>query len=207
MKSSILFVSISLLFVELLSAQVIHRAEIKKIVAQVQQTPDFQISGPKKKSTKPRFWLEIEADVEVETKDPSGFIPELQAHWFGVIKDKTSGESIRLSGTATFKNLRTSEKKVYLSAYIEPDTLERFTGKSKPSESDMEAFALTISGAGIASEGKYAKGLFKATAQEKSEWWKKWEKKTEAGLIVAKSKTPFAPLWTDRYPGEKTESP
>lgn len=194
------------LFTGLLSAQVIHRAEIKKIETQIQQTPDFQVSGPKKKSVKPRFWLEIEAEVEVETKDPSGFIPELQATWYGVIKDKNSGEAILLTGKATFKNLRTSDKKIYLSAYIEPDTLERFTGKSKSSDSDLEAFALTISGSGIASEGKFAKGLSKATAEEKSQWWVKWKKQTEEGLIVAKSKTPFAPLWTDRYPTEKGDN-
>jgi len=57
---------------------------------------------------KPRCWLEIEAEI----KDPSGFIPELHASWFRVIKDKNSDEAIRLTGTTTFKNIRTSGKDV-----------------------------------------------------------------------------------------------
>ena len=188
-----------------MAAEPAHRAEILEISGQTQQTPQFQISGAKEKSVKPRFWIEIEAVIEVETTDPSGFIPELQANWFAVIKDKNRGEPVRLTGTTTFKNIRTADKKVFISAYIEPDTLERFTGKSKPSDSDIEGFALTISGRGIVAEGKYARGLAKATAEEKAQWWVKWDKESLEGLIISKSKTPFAPLWTDRYPTEKAE--
>ena len=90
-----------------------------------------------------------------------------------------------------------------LSAYIEPDTLERLTGKPRPSTNDLEGFALVISGPGIASDGRHGEGLTKATAEEKSEWWMEWKGKSLDGLIVPKSKTPFAPLWTDRYPTEK----
>jgi len=204
--------AIAILLTALLSfvgnaAEAVHRAKIKKIAGQTQQTPEFQVSGPKDKSTKPRYWLEIEAEVEVETTDPSGFIPELEAKWFAVIMDKNSRAPVRLLGTVTFKNLRTADRKVFLSAYIEPDTLERLTGKSRPSDSDIEGYALTISGPGIVSDGRHAKGLAMATAEEKTKWWVEWKNKDLDGLIVPKSKTPFAPLWTDRYPTEKAENP
>ena len=140
--------------------------------------------------------------MEVETTDPSEFIPELTANWFAVIKDK-NGRSYRLDGETVFKNVRTSDKRVFLSAYIEPDTLERITGKKRPSERDVEAFALTLSGPGILNDEKYGKDLVKATEHEGNKWWAEWKHGTLSDLIVSKSKTPFSTLWIDRYPSEK----
>lgn len=184
--------------------QPVHRAKILKIEGQTQQTPSFQVSGPRDKPTKPRHWIEIEAEIEVETTDPSGFIPELEARWFAVIKDKNSGKPVRLLGKTTFKNIRTADKKISLSAYIEPDTLERLTGSSRPSERDIEGYALTISGPGIVTEGRHGEGLTMATAEKAAKWWETWEGQSLDGLIIPKSKTPFAPLWTDLYPTEKS---
>jgi hypothetical protein len=60
-----------------------------------------------------RCWLEIEAEI----KDLSGFIPELHASWFRVIKDKNSDEAIRLTGSTIFKNIRISGKDVFERLY------------------------------------------------------------------------------------------
>ncbi len=200
--ATIIFAIISLPCTE--AAEVMHRAKIIKITSQIQQTPQFQFSGTKEKQVDPRYWLEIEAEIEVETTDPSGFIPELEAKWFAVILDKSTNKSVRLLGSTVFQNLRTKDKKVFISAYIEPDTLEKFTGKDKPTDSDIEAIALTISGNGIVSDGRHTQGLTKATAEEAANWWLKWENVSLDGMILSKSKTPFAPLWTDRYPAEKS---
>lgn len=186
--------------------QSVHRAKILKIEGMSQQTPEFQVSGPRDKSTNPRFWIEIEAEIEVETTDPSGFIPELEAQWFTVILDKHSKKPVRLLGKTTFKNLRTKDKKIFISAYIEPDTLERLTGSSKPSDNDIEGYALTISGAGIVTDGRHGEGLSMATAEKDAKWWITWQGQSLDGFIVPKSRTPFAPLWTDRYPTEKAVS-
>ena len=185
------------------AAEPTHRAKILKIEGQAQQTPEFQFSGPRDKSTKPRHWIEIEAEVEVETTDPSGFIPELEASWFAVIMDKHRKKPVRLLGKTTFKNIRTADGKVHLSAYIEPDTLERLTGSSRPSDNDIEGYALTLSGPGIVSEGRHGEGLTMATAEKEAKWWTTWKDQSLDGLIIPKSKTPFASLWTDRYPTEK----
>lgn len=187
------------------AAEPVHRAKILRIEGQTQQTPEFQVSGPKDKSTKPRFWIEIEAEIEVETTDPSGYIPELEAQWYAVIKDKNDkgDKAVRLIGKTTFKNIRTADKKVYLSAYIEPDTLERLTGSTRPNENDIEGYALKLSGPGIFTEGRHGEGLVKATAKEEAQWWDVWKNESLEGLIVPKSRAPFAPLWTDRYPTEK----
>jgi len=199
------FVTMTALAMTLNAAEPAHRAKILKITSVTQQTPQFQVSGVKNKNLKPRHWIEVEAEIEVETTDPSGFIPELETKWFAVMKDSNSKKSVRLTGSVKFKNIRARDKKAFVSVYIEPDTMERLTGKDKASARDIEAFALVISGPSIIAEGKYAAGLEKATEKERSKWWKNWEGQTFENLIVAKSKTPFAPLWTDRYPTEVTK--
>lgn len=187
--------------------QYAHRAKILELEGTAQPTPRFSVSGPGTKKQEQRHWIEIEAEIEVETKDPSGFIPELETKWFVVVKDKHSGKPVRLMGRTTFKNIRTKDKKIHVSAYIEPDTLERLTGDDRPRESDIEGYALMISGPGIVTDGSHAAGLIMATAEKQAKWWEVWEGKSYEDLIVPKSKTPFAPLWTDYYPTEKDPTP
>lgn len=183
------------------AAEPAHRAKILNIEGQEQKSPQFQVNGPREKALKPREWIEIEAEVEVETKDPSGFIPELEASWFAVILDRNK-KPVRLQGKTVFKNVPTTEGKVFLSAYIEPETLERITGNPRPGEREIEGYAINISGSGIMSDGKYAEGLAMASDKEESKWWADWKHESLDGLIIPKSKTPFASLWTDRYPAE-----
>lgn len=203
MKTILLLILVLTLIPALEAQQPTHRVKILKIEGLSQQTPKFQVSGPSDKAPKPRYWMEIEAEIEVETKDPSGFIPELEAQWFAVIMDKFSKEPVRLMGKTTFKNVSTKDKKIFLSAYIEPDTLERLTGSTRPSENDIEGYALMISGAGISTLPAHVGGLTMATAEKDAKWWITWPGKNLDDMIVPKSQTPFFALWTDRYPTEK----
>lgn len=195
----------ALLMCPIIHAQESHVVKILDIAVTDQQTPEFQVSGPKAKKTKPRDWIEIEAEIEVKTINESGFIPELTAHWHAMTKDTHAKDPknalVRLSGKSSYKNIRCADGKVFISAYIEPDTIERLSGKSKL---DIKAVALVISGPNIRTDKEYGKGLSKATANEGSEWWMSSKYKSLDEMIVAKSKTPFAPLWTDRYPTEKS---
>jgi len=205
MKPSRFLIPILSLLAHPLSAQVAHRVEINKIVTEVQQTPQFQVVGPKEKRVIPRYWIEIEAELEVDTTDPSKFIPELTASWFAVVQVEENGKEVStlLSGNCVFQNIRTADKKAILSAYIGPDTLERLTGETKPSSGDFDSIALTISGPGVLTNGRYEQGLFKATKKESAKWWFNWKEKSVPDTIMPKSKTPFAWLWTERFPVEK----
>ncbi len=189
------------------AAEPVHRAKIIAIQGETQQAPEYQISGPRDKSTKTRYWIEIEAEVEVQTTDPSGFIPSLEAKWFAVVMDNYKDPSVpvRLIGTSRYKNINAKDGNIFLSAYIEPDTIERLTGQKKPRDSDIEGYALVLSGPGIVTEGEYGKGLTKATAEKESDWWVTWNRVTLEKMIVPKSRTPFAPLWTSRYPTEELD--
>lgn len=194
-----------------LDAEVKHRVKVKELKVLVQQTPQFQIAGPKEKRIIPRYWMEIEAELEVETVKKRGVIPfisELQASWYAVIKDELGGKDlpVMLKGSSQYKLVKTTEGKVLLSAYIEPDVLESLTGKKRPSESDLMAFAVVVSGTDVESDEKKAKNLFKAEGDgEKTKWWESWKREVRDNFIVPKSKTPFAPLWADLYPSEKVE--
>lgn len=190
----------------------LHRVEIKEIKSTIQQTPQFEVSGIDDKAFDPRYWLEIEAELEVETVDPTGFIPELQTKWFAAVRaiddsdpNGKKRKTLILTGEVTFRNIRAKDGEAHVIAFIEPDVLERLTGEKRPREDDLEALALVVSGPRIASDKKHAAGLEMATAMEKDGWWKRSMFETMADAVVAKSKTPFAPLWSDRYPTEKPE--
>jgi len=180
-----------------------HKVKIVKLETQIQQTPKFEVGGVKDKQFEPRYWLEIEAELQVDTTDPSNFIPEVQTNWFAIIKDDRTKKAVQLTGKVTFREVRAKDKKAHVIAYISPDTLEKITGKSRPVEGDVEAVALIISGSGIVNDAKHAAGLQKATKEEDSKWWASGKYQTMEGLIIAKGDTPFAPLWSDRYPVEK----
>lgn len=178
-----------------------HRAEVVAIKTTNQLAPLYRITGPREKTARLRTWIQIEAEIEIQTTHPSEFIPELKVQWFALIKDRHSeakrgsgDDLVRLTGTSHYRNIRANNRRITVSAYIDPDTMERLTGRPKPRDSMIEGFAVQVSGANIIEEGKYARGLVKATYKEEAKWWKEWQRKTEEGGILPKSKTPFAPL-------------
>ncbi|HEX5789851.1 MAG TPA: Amuc_1102 family pilus-like protein, partial [Luteolibacter sp.] len=185
----------------------LHLIKIEKIEATVQETPVYAAKGPRDKDAESRQWIEIEAEMVLVTKDPSGFLPQLDAKWFAILIDGTTKKPVQLTGTCSFKDVRpeasTRDKKVHLSAYISPDTLQKVTQEKTLRPNDIQSVALVVSGPNIANDAKYAAGLQKASSKEESEWWTKSLYPTIDGAILPKSKTPFALLWTDRYPGEK----
>lgn len=213
MKSATLTILLATSMLAWGADQPVHRVEIKNLWTEIQQTPRLQVDGVKDKPMLPRYWLEIEAEIEADTTDLSKFIPEIKTHWYAIVLDKfavdengnTQVKPKLLKGEVLFRNVRANGGPVYLVAYIGPDDLEKMTGKNRPGEGDIEAAALVISGPGILADAKHAPGLQKATALEKHKWWSSGKYPAMDGLIVAKSKTPFAPLWTDRYPTEKPE--
>ena len=48
-----------------------------KLAYTMQQTPTFNVSGPKDKRVTPLEWLEVEVEIDVETVRKSGFLDEL----------------------------------------------------------------------------------------------------------------------------------
>ena len=183
--------------------EVAHRIEIKDLDSQVQQTPTIQVDGVKDKPVKPRYWLEIEAELEVETTDPSGYIPEISTKWYAIIKDDRTRKPIMVTGEFSFLEIRAKDKTAFVSAFIAPDTLEKITGKEKITEGDIESIALVVSGSGVMNTERHAPGLQMATSEQDSNWWSSGKYQTQGKSILSKAETPFSLLWTDRYPRVK----
>jgi len=181
-----------------------HRVAIRKLGVQFQQTPQYQVDGVREKDVRPRYWLELEAELDVETTDPTGFIPELRTKWFVVIFGPDT-KPVRLDGEVVYQNVRAIDGKAHVIAFIGPDVLEKLTGEERPNESDIDSTALLVSGPGIRTDDDHKEGLQKATGEKDYEWWIKWSHKVASNQILAKSQTPFAPLWSDRFPREKKE--
>lgn len=194
-----------------LSAQVRHDVAVDDIVVEVQQTPDYSASVSKNKRIDRGSWIEFEAELKTKTTHPNGYIPELKAQWYAIIQDKfhvAGGKlkptAVMLTGQTTFKNVRAKDGTAYISAYIGPDQLEKMTGKENIQASEIIAVGLVLSGSEIA-PGKHLQGAigeFSKTAQTDKPWWNEGSIPKVEDTILAKGKTPFALLWTDRYPTE-----
>jgi len=195
----------------------VHAARIVKIETNVVKTPEFQAKGVAAKEMEARQWIEIEAEVDVKTSDPSGYIPQLHANWYAVVMQPNprKGEKgqpkelpVKLMGSTVFKDIRAKDGKVYLSAYIEPKTLERYLGDDQVRiNTDFKAFALKLTGDGLMTKDGADKGLVMTTSKEDGiKWLDEWSNREYSyDGIVAKCKTPFALINIDRYPPEKVD--
>lgn len=184
------------------SAQVLHEALVKKVEISMQQTPEFNAGGPKGKSWDPLQWLEIEVELDVDSKSPTKIIPEIEATFYVALPNKAGGPGagpnarVMLVDRITFVNIRAHKGEAFLIAYVNPDTLTRFTGEEKARENDVLSVGIEISGPGL-SNSKPDK-MWGSTAA--GQWWRQVSYPREQGMVLPKGKTPFALLWYDRYP-------
>ena len=180
-------------------AQIKHKVEVKKVEVSMQQTPNFAAAGPKSKRWDPLDWLEIEVELKVETIEKNKIIPELNATFYVALPNVSGGpgaDKVMLTDRITFTNVRTHSGEAYLIAYVSPDTLSRFTGKEKASDSDIFSAGIEIDGPGV--RNTEPKDLVGATKEVG--WWRQVSYPREQGMVLRKGKTPFALLWFDRYP-------
>lgn len=177
-------------------AQVQHQIRRAKITPSMQQTPQFQVSGPKDKRTTPLEWLEIEVELDLETIEKSGFIDSLDCTFYVALKDAVANKTLVLEDKFTFTEINARDKKAWLVAYVSPATLAKTLGKDRPMLGDVEAAAVNITGGGL-----------RAPITEKTGgpdgWWTSAKVDRKNGLLLPKSKTVFAPLWGDRHPRTK----
>ena len=127
-----MIVAASLLAGHTAFADNLHRAKIKDLEFQFIDTPRFRLvdTPDRAQDRNPVKWLEIEAEVEVESLHPSEVIPEIIATWHVIVTEpdfeKTNGgkdQLVRLTGEMTFTNVRTHNEKTHLVAYVHPDQL------------------------------------------------------------------------------------
>jgi len=170
----------------------IENVDVSDVEIDLQQTPELTYSGPKlKKTPRNREWVEVDVEFEVEGKSENKYVDELLFKYYVVLDDK---KKTMLVTDVTHVNIPLDEK-IYSSVYISPATLEKLLAKKNFSKNDVRGFAVEVIHRGKAVGGEASK--------KTSRWWESREQ--TRGLLLPKSRTPFAPLWWDRYAEEKPQ--
>lgn len=227
-KNTIAVIALSTIFSANVTAQsakdkpekILHKITVVKIHASTLQSPQFHFSGPRvDKQPKNREWLEIEAQLKIETKSELDFLPRVDATFHIVTQGMP--DFVRIEKTITFQNVNIEDGEAWVSAYVDPDTFRVITMKKRPKVNDITGIAVTVDSANLY-KGKdqqylpYAEKIFDRTivARRKgaknvnARWWAvvAIEKDKNGQKILALEETPFYSIFVDRYPLEENKN-
>ncbi|MBX7209114.1 MAG: hypothetical protein K1X78_12425 [Verrucomicrobiaceae bacterium] len=180
------------------------RVKVKNMKVDQQYTPDYTPRGVTEKRWKPKQWLEIDTEIDVdiatELGGKEGVYPALEFKYFVAVNGKTKeGKPIVLTGTLTFENVPNAKpgEPVHALAYVTPATLKGAVKKDLVGKADVQAVGLEIHAG-----GKMLKGAFHS--DKGRPWWIGKDNQPDSntwafqdGAVIPKSRTPFAPLWAD----------
>jgi hypothetical protein len=187
-------IALTLSFPHSLSGQVEHKIRNAAIGYGMQQTPRFTVAGPRDKPVGTlRDWLEIEVAMQLDTVSPSGYLEQLDIEFFVAVGDASTRQTVVLNDRLTYLEIDATQRRVHAVAYVSPASLARITGKNNPRQSDISAVAAVITAPGLQTPVEVA-------SAGPRNWWKSEELNRIRGLVLPRSKTPFAHLWWDRYP-------
>ncbi len=166
-------------------AQVQVKVDIDNIEVALQSTPQFNYAGDTKKLPKAREWVEIEVEFKPEGRSENNYVDGLEFNYYVMMSDKKT----MYVGKVTHVNVELGETS-FSSMYLSPATLEKLMGREATSDNVVEAVAIEVRHQGALVGGD-------ATEAKTSRWW---QTQAQTGnMLLQKSETPFAPLWSDRY--------
>ena len=173
------------------ASQEIRVKKVKAVVAP-QMTPNIQAQFVTEKRWKPKTWIEIDTQFEVELaralggEQASYGALEFKYYLATNAKDK-EGKTIVLSGTINYTNVPAGEN--HALAYISPASLRSALKKEDGGKNDIVAYAVAVSAGGT---------LLAGDSSMNGRWWEDATKVAIIdGQVVPKGKTPFAVLWGD----------
>ena len=185
------------------SAQKPVEVKIKKLEVIEQTSPEYAVDLVKKKRiSRNKKWLEVEVEFEANkvarAGDPNPFIDGLLVKYFVVFKgkDPVTGKNIMATGQLNHINIEPGET-THSSMYISPSSAAKIRGKAgDASSTEIEGFAVQFIYQGqIAEEdANYSPG---------TKWWTTGVLPPKDGILMPRSKTPFAPLWYDYFAEEE----
>ena len=169
------------------------KAKVAGIASQLTKTPEFEVSGTKKKRNTPKEWLEVEVGFQVASRAiPGDFVPNVEVKFFVFPKSATD-KSMRKVLTASVQHVNLlKEEELYSAVYLSPNTLARLFGAGKTVNTRDIAVAVEIHAGGKLVGGD-------ATEKKTDRWWQSESLGKIDGFLRPKHKTPFAMLWSDRY--------
>ncbi|WP_395715472.1 Amuc_1102 family pilus-like protein [Prosthecobacter sp.] len=169
--------------------------DIKRVEVKEQQTPQFAVGNINDKRWRPKNWIEV--DVEFDIKLPpeaggrDGTFPAMQMNIYLALQHMTKdGKREVLQGTLDLINIP-ADGPCHALAYVSPATMKNIFQKNTVTAStDVQGWGVEVM---IDGERRA-----QAASIGRDPWWEKQENfAIMSGMVLSKSKTPFAPLWGD----------
>lgn len=176
--------------------------DFKDVKVQVQKTPDFTLKGgTTAKPSRQKDWIEIEAEFKTERpKGPDSkadVIGELTFNYYVFLNSSVKEHARVLTAQVVHSNVPIDEISRSV-VYISPSTIRRITGRPEGNVSLVSMYAVEVTMGGT-TVGFFTKGA------AKGKWWDAAGAPAKEPALMAKSKTPFAPLWGDYHADEQAK--
>lgn len=171
------------------------KAKVKGVKMAEQQTPMFNVSNVRDKRWRPKNWIEVDVEFEIDLPQKAGgnkgTYPSLTVNIYLALNHKdTEGKRTVLEGSLDLVNVPAGEE-CHALAYVSPATMKLIFQKDNILVStDVQGFGVEVIAEGqrIAGESKPVSGP----------WWESSDQLSiQQGAILHKSQTPFAALWGD----------
>ncbi|HEX5791487.1 MAG TPA: Amuc_1102 family pilus-like protein [Luteolibacter sp.] len=185
--------------------QAAYEVTAEKPVCESLPSPEY---GAGKKKFDPKMWLALEAKIKVEpskaSSPPKGNTCErLKVRWYLLVDKLPEGQSSangRLLFTKEIEHVNIPlNEEVHCSVYLSPASLHRLTGQNLRDASK----AAVQWGYEVEIDGKILRGASDGQLKlTQADWWNIQSNLVERSTLIElldKSKTPFNPLWWDRY--------
>ena len=163
-------------------------------------SPVFDTSVSKR--FEPKFWLEMEAmiNVEMAPAPKNETCDALTVKWYVAVENsERAGTYFLLTKDINYVNIPLDED-VHTSVYLSPASIQRLLGTTRNAKKAVYLVGYEVLVNGVVQGGASSKG--------KPGWWNQASSKvsrTDTVPLLSKSETPFRDLWWDRYAEEKTD--
>jgi hypothetical protein len=164
--------------------------------------PSPEFGGAKNKSFKPKDWLEVETEIQVQVAPApkTKICDRLTVKWYVAVNNpEKSGTYLKFTKDVEYVNVPLDEK-VWCSVYLSPSSIRRLTGADRAGKAAVKAVGFEILVDGQVVAGDSSSG---------GKWWadpKAAAKFADSTVVplLSKAETPFAQMWWDRYAEEKS---
>lgn len=171
------------------------KAKVKSVKMTEQQTPMFNVGNVRDKRWRPKNWIEVDVEFEIDLPQKAGgnkgTYPAMTLNIFLALNHKdTEGKRTVLEGSLNLVNVPAGEE-CHALAYVSPATMKLIFLKDNVLVStDVQGYGVELMADGqrIAGDSKPVTGP----------WWESADQLAiQQGAILHKSQTPFATLWGD----------
>jgi len=171
------------------------KVKIKNVKVTEQQTPMFNANNVREKRWRPKNWIEVDVEFEIDLPAKAGgrqgTYPALQLNVFLALQHMSEDNKREvIQGSLDLVNIP-ADGPVHALAYVSPSSLKLIFKKDNITvSSDIQGWGVEIIAEGQRVAGDSSVG--------KQPWWENTESFAMLqGMLLSKVQTPFAPLWGD----------